>query len=68
LLQNLKQARVRLSREMKKSADNFRQWKQRQDREVGRLQEAERKGRCKLDQQARVFATQQNVLQRKVRI
>ncbi|KAF4529526.1 hypothetical protein B566_EDAN015184 [Ephemera danica] len=62
---NLKQLRVRLSREIKKSGENFRQWKQRQDREVGRLQEAERKGRNKLDQQAKTFAVQQSVLQRK---
>jgi hypothetical protein len=63
----LKQAKVRLTREIKKSADNYRSWKQRQDREVGRLQDAERKGRHQLDKQTKLHSRQQAVLQRKVK-
>ncbi|XP_065345553.1 chromosome-associated kinesin KIF4 isoform X1 [Cloeon dipterum] len=64
-IQGLKAAKVKLSKEIRKSADNFRVWKMRQDKEVGRLKEAAVKGKHQLDKQARLHAKQQNVLQRK---
>ncbi|XP_059483584.1 chromosome-associated kinesin KIF4 isoform X2 [Neocloeon triangulifer] len=64
-IQGLKAAKVKLAKEIKKSAENYRTWKLRQDREVGKLKEAAVKGKHQLDKQARLHARQQNVLQRK---
>lgn len=64
--QGLKAAKVKLAKEIKKSAENFRSWKQNQDREVGKLKAAAARGKFQMDKLTRKHAREHNVLQRKV--
>jgi len=55
-----------LSKEIKKSAENFRSWKHNQEREVGKLKEAAARGKYQLDKITRQHVRQHNVMQRRV--
>jgi hypothetical protein len=57
---------VKLAKEIKKSAENFRTWKQNQDREVGKLKAAAARGKFQMDKMTRKHVREHNVLQRKV--
>lgn len=64
--QSLKTAKVKLAKEIKKSAENFRAWKLTQDKEVGKLKAAAARGKFQMDKLTRKHAREHNVLQRKV--
>jgi uncharacterized protein YfdQ (DUF2303 family) len=64
--QSLKAAKVKLAKEIKKSAENFRSWKQNQEKEVGKLKAAAVRGKVQMEKITRKHNTDQNFLRRKV--
>ncbi|EMP40041.1 Chromosome-associated kinesin KIF4 [Chelonia mydas] len=65
LLQEMKNQRVQLMRQMKEDAEKFRQWKQQKDKEVIQLKERDRKRQYELLKLERDFQNQANILRRK---
>uniref|UniRef100_A0A8C0GN84 Kinesin family member 4A n=1 Tax=Chelonoidis abingdonii TaxID=106734 RepID=A0A8C0GN84_CHEAB len=65
LLQEMKNQRVQLMRQMKEDAEKFRQWKQQKDKEVIQLKERDRKRQYELLKLERDFKNQANILRRK---
>ncbi|KAK3099287.1 hypothetical protein FSP39_002071 [Pinctada imbricata] len=64
-IQSLKQQRVKLMRQIKEDADEFRKWKQKKDKEVLQLQQKDRKRQFEIAKLQRENQKQQSVLKRK---
>ncbi|XP_023217918.1 chromosome-associated kinesin KIF4-like [Centruroides sculpturatus] len=65
-IQEMKQARVRLLKQMKEEAEKFRQWKLEKDRELARLRQQDRKRQYELVKMEKIYTKQKNVLKRKM--
>lgn len=64
-IQGLKQQRVKLMKQMKEDADQWRKWRQQKDKEVLQLQQKDRKRQFEIQKLQRENQRTQNVLQRK---
>ncbi|XP_013399662.1 chromosome-associated kinesin KIF4-like [Lingula anatina] len=64
-IQTMKQQRVKLMKQMKEEADNFRKWKQSKEKEVMQLKAKDRKREYEMTKMARNHEKQQGVLKRK---
>ena len=62
----MKQARVRLMKQMKVEGDKFRQWKAEKDKEVLQLKAKDRKRQCEFSKLTQRHEKQENVLRRKM--
>ncbi|XP_038063245.1 chromosome-associated kinesin KIF4A-like [Patiria miniata] len=62
----MKQARVRLVKQMKEEGDKFRQWKAQKDKEVLQLKAKDRKRQCEFSKMTQKHEKQENVLRRKM--
>ncbi|XP_071848027.1 chromosome-associated kinesin KIF4-like [Apostichopus japonicus] len=65
-IKGMKQARVRLMRQIKEDAEKTRQWKMAKDKEVLQLKAKDRKRQCDVSKMERKYEKQQNVLRRKM--
>ncbi|KAJ8028309.1 Chromosome-associated kinesin KIF4 [Holothuria leucospilota] len=65
-IQSMKQARVKLMRQIKEDAEKTRQWKMAKDKEVLQLKAKDRKRQCDITKMERKYEKQQNVLRRKM--
>ena len=63
---NMKQAKVRLIRQMKEEAEKVRSWKIQKEKEVNKLKQAERKQQVQITKMTNLNTKQQNVLRRKM--
>ena len=63
---NMKQAKVRLIRQMKEEAEKVRTWKVQKEKEVNKLKQAERKQQVQITKMTNLNTKQQNVLRRKM--
>ncbi|XP_063414423.1 chromosome-associated kinesin KIF4-like isoform X3 [Mytilus trossulus] len=64
-IQGMKQQRVKLMKQMKEDADEFRRWKMKKEKEVMQLQQKGRKRDCEIAKLQRENQKQQNILKRK---
>ncbi|CAG2213204.1 KIF4 [Mytilus edulis] len=62
---SMKQQRVKLMKQMKEDADEFRRWKMKKEKEVMQLQQKGRKRDCEIAKLQRENQKQQNILKRK---
>lgn len=65
-IRNMKQAKVRLIRQMKEEAEKVRSWKMKKEKEVNQLKQVERKQQVQIAKMATLHCKQQNVLKRKM--
>ena len=65
-IRQMKQAKVRLIRQMKEDADKVRTWKIQKEKEVNQLKQTERKQQVKLAKMETVYNKQLNVAKRKL--
>lgn len=65
-IRQMKQAKVRLIRQMKEDADKVRTWKIQKEKEVNQLKQTERKQQVKLAKMENVYNKQLNVAKRKL--
>lgn len=64
-IQGMKQQRVKLMKQMKEDADEFRRWKAKKEKEVMQLQQKGRKRDCEIAKLQRENQKQQTILKRK---
>ena len=62
----MKQAKVRLIRQMKEESEKVRTWKIQKEKEVNQLKQVERKQQVKMAKMANLHSKQQNVLKIKM--
>ena len=65
-IRNMKQAKVRLIRQMKEEAERVRTWKIQKEKEVNQLKQADRKKQVQISKMANLHTKQENVLRRKM--
>ena len=65
-IRTMKQAKVRLIRQMKEEAEKVRTWKMQKEKEVNQLKQTERKQQVQIAKMANLHNKQQNVLRRKM--
>ncbi|XP_033632006.1 chromosome-associated kinesin KIF4-like [Asterias rubens] len=63
---SMKQARVRLMRQLKEEGEKFRQWKAQKDKEVLQLKAKDRKRQCEFSKMTQKHEKHENVLRRKM--
>ena len=65
-IRDMKQAKVRLIRQMKEEAEKVRTWKMQKEKEVNKLKQSEQKQQSQIAKMTNLHSKQQNVLRRKM--
>ena len=65
-IRDMKQAKVRLIRQMKEEAEKVRTWKMQKEKEVNKLKQSEQKQQSQMAKMTNLHSKQQNVLRRKM--